>query len=69
MFSSNQIDLLCNFFVKNIPSMKSQTFAGGTNSATATGRRFKKGTEFLDLENFIMSALAGAACSSAAIVQ
>ena len=52
MFSSNQIDLLCNFFVKNIPSMKSQTFAGGTNSATATGRRFKKGTEFLDLENF-----------------
>ena len=32
--------------------MKSQTFAGGTNSATATGRRFKKGTEFLDLENF-----------------
>ena len=52
MFSSNQIDLLCNFFVKNIPSMKSPTFAGGTNSATATGRRFKKGTEFLDLENF-----------------
>ena len=32
--------------------MKSQTLTGGTNSATATGRRFKKGTEFLDLENF-----------------
>merc|ERR1719150_112358 len=28
------------------------TSTGGTNSATATGRRFKKGTEFLDLENF-----------------